>query len=257
MSQSRKPRPGSAANTDPKRRFDQGPELPLDQKLPLASEPSRPGPAANTEADRPGSAAAGPGPLGPSRRPSTAIVTAPNAVTLLRLLLMPVCALLLGSGRYGLGLVLTALVGATDWVDGWLARRTGRVSRLGQLMDPLADRLLIASVALALLVRGVLPWPAALLLLGRDVVLLGGWPLLRRRGVEPPEVIWVGKAATFDLLCALPMLTLGATGLAVAPAAHALGLLLLWAGVALYYLAGLAYVRMALERLGRQTRAGA
>jgi cardiolipin synthase len=214
-------------------------------------------PAAGHEPpDRPGSANAGPGPLGPSRRPSTAIVTAPNAVTLIRLLLLPVCGLLLASGRYGVGIVLTALVGATDWVDGWLARRIGRVSRLGQLMDPLADRLLIASVALALLARGVLPWPAVLLLVGRDVVLLAGWPLLKRRGVEPPEVIWLGKAATFDLLTALPVLTVGDTGLAVAPAAHALGLLLLWLGVALYYLAGAVYVRMAVERLGQQARTG-
>ena len=199
---------------------------------------------------------AGPGPLGPAWRPSTAIVTAPNAVTLVRLLLMPVCALLLTSGSYGPGLVLTALVGSTDWVDGWLARRTGTVSRLGQLLDPLADRLLIASVAIALLVRGVLPWQAALLLLARDVVLLAGWPLLKRRGVEPPEVVWVGKAATLVLLVALPVLTFGATGLAVAPLAEVLGLALLWFGVALYYLAGAVYVRMAIERLGERTAAG-
>jgi cardiolipin synthase len=195
----------------------------------------------------PGKADAAPGPLGPAWRPSTAIVTVPNAVTLIRLLLMPVCAA---------GLVLTAVVGSTDWVDGWLARRTGTVSRLGQLLDPLADRLLIASVAVALLVRGVLPWPAVLLLLARDVVLLAGWPLLKRRGVEPPEVVWVGKAATFVLLLALPVLTLGATGAAVAPAAKVLGLVLLWLGVALYYLAGAVYVRMAVERLGGRTAAG-
>jgi cardiolipin synthase len=204
----------------------------------------------------PGKADAAPGPLGPAWRPSTAIVTVPNAVTLIRLLLMPVCALLLASGRYLAGLVLTAVVGSTDWVDGWLARRTGTVSRLGQLLDPLADRLLIASVAVALLVRGVLPWPAALLLLARDVVLLAGWPLLKRRGVEPPEVVWVGKAATFVLLLALPVLTLGATGVAVAPVAKVLGLALLWLGVALYYLAGAVYVRMAAERLGERTAAG-
>jgi cardiolipin synthase (CMP-forming) len=223
-----------------------------------ASQP-RPRPAGPTEepADRlPGRAEAAPGPLGPAWRPSTAIVTAPNAVTLIRLLLMPVCALLLASGRYGYGLVLTAVVGSTDWVDGWLARRTGTVSRLGQLLDPLADRLLIASVAVALLVRGVLPWPAALLLLARDVLLLAGWPLLKRRGVEPPEVVWVGKAATFVLLFALPVLTLGATGVAVAPVAEVLGLALLWFGVVLYYLAGAVYVRMAVERLGERTAAG-
>jgi cardiolipin synthase (CMP-forming) len=197
-----------------------------------------------------------PGPLGPSRRVSSAIRTVPNAVTLVRLLLMPVCAYLLATGRYGWGLVLTALVGSTDWVDGWLARRFGQVSRVGQLLDPLADRLLIASVAIALVVRGVLPWQAAALLVARDLVLLAGWPLLKRRGIEPPEVIFLGKAATLVLLLALPVLTLGATGLAVAGVAHLLGLALLWAGVVMYYLAGAVYVRMVLERLGHRAGAG-
>jgi cardiolipin synthase (CMP-forming) len=203
-----------------------------------------------------GGAEVGPGPLGPSRRVSTAIVTAPNAVTLVRVLLMPVCAYLLATGRYGWGLALTAVVGSTDWVDGWLARRTGQVSRLGQLMDPLADRLLIASVAIALVVRGVLPWPAALLLVARDLFLLAAWPLLKRRGIEPPEVVFLGKAATLVLLIALPVLTLGATGVAVAPAARLLGLALLWGGLVLYYLAGAVYVRMVLERLGSRAGAG-
>jgi cardiolipin synthase (CMP-forming) len=198
----------------------------------------------------------GPGPLGPSRRVSSAIRTVPNAVTLVRLLLMPVCAYLLASGRYGWGLVLTAVVGSTDWVDGWLARRFGQVSRVGQLLDPLADRLLIASVAIALVVRGVVPWQAAVLLVARDLVLLAGWPLLKRRGIEPPEVVFLGKAATLVLLFALPVLTLGATGLAVAGVAHVLGLALLWAGVVMYYLAGAVYVRMVLERLGHRAGAG-
>jgi cardiolipin synthase len=208
-------------------------------------------PVAHTPPGAPDGAA--PGPLGPSRRVSTAIVTLPNAVTLVRLLLMPVCAYLLATGRYGSGLVLTALVGSTDWVDGWLARRTGQVSRLGQLLDPLADRLLIASVAIALVVRGVVPWQAAVLLVARDLVLLCGWPLLKRRGIEPPEVIQLGKAATLVLLCALPVLTLGATGLAVADVARVLGLAGLWVGVVMYYLAGAVYVRMVLERLGHRT----
>jgi cardiolipin synthase (CMP-forming) len=192
----------------------------------------------------------------PPRRVSTAIRTVPNAVTLVRLLLMPVCAYLLATGRFGWGLVLTAVVGSTDWVDGWLARRYGQVSRLGQLLDPLADRLLIASVAIALVVQGVLPWPAAALLLARDLILLAGWPLVRRRGIEPPEVIFLGKAATLVLLLALPILTLGATGLAVADAARLLGLALLWSGVVMYYLAGAVYVRMVLERLRQRAGAG-
>jgi len=183
------------------------------------------------------------------QRPSTAIVTVPNAISFARLLLMPVCAWQLATGHYATGLWLTALVGSTDWVDGWLARRTGQVSRLGQLLDPFADRMLIASVAIALVARGVLPWPAVALLLGRDAVILAGFPLLSRRGVRPPDVVWVGKAATFDLLVALPVLVVGETGLALAPAAHAVGLALLWAGVVLYYVAGAVYVRMALEGL--------
>jgi cardiolipin synthase len=192
----------------------------------------------------------------PAQRVSTAIRTVPNAVTLARLLLMPVCAYLLATCRYGWGIALTAVVGSTDWVDGWLARRTGQVSRLGQLLDPLADRLLIASVAIALVIRDVVPWQAAVLLLARDLVLLCAWPLLKRRGIEPPEVILLGKAATLVLLIALPVLTLGATGVAVADAARVLGLLGLWAGVVMYYLAGAVYVRMVLDRLGQQAEDG-
>jgi cardiolipin synthase (CMP-forming) len=201
----------------------------------------------------PGDPAEAAGPLGPSRRVSSAIRTVPNAVTLVRLLLMPLCAYLLATGRYGWGLVLTAVVGSTDWVDGWLARRTGQVSRLGQLLDPLADRLLIVSVAIALVMQDVVPWQAAVLLLARDLILLAGWPILKRRGIEPPEVILLGKAATLVLLIALPVLTLGATDLAVADIARVLGLAGLWAGVVMYYLAGAVYVRMVLERLGHRT----
>lgn len=197
------------------------------------------------EADRPGA--------GGERM--SAILTAPNVITFTRLLLMPVCAWLLAHGRWGVGLWLTAVVGSTDWVDGWLARRTGSVSRLGQLMDPFADRLLIASVTIALLVRGVLPLVAVLLLVGRDLLLLAGFPLLASRGVRPPEVVWVGKAATLVLLFALPILALGETGVAVAGAARALGLALLAFGVVLYYVAGVVYVRMAVQGL-RAARSG-
>jgi cardiolipin synthase (CMP-forming) len=179
----------------------------------------------------------------------SAILTAPNVITFTRLLLMPVCAWLLVDGRWAAGLWLTAVVGSTDWVDGWLARRTGSVSRLGQIMDPLADRLLIASVTIALVIRDVVPLPAVLLLVGRDLVLLIGFPLLARRGVRPPDVVWVGKAATFVLLFALPTLVVGETGLGLAPTARALGLALLWFGVVLYYVAGAIYVRMALQGL--------
>jgi cardiolipin synthase len=195
------------------------------------------------------------GEASPGDERMSAILTAPNVITFTRLLLMPVCAWLLANGRWGPGLWLTAVVGSTDWVDGWLARRTGSVSRLGQLMDPFADRLLIASVTIALLVRGVLPLPAVLLLVGRDLLLLAGFPLLASRGVRPPDVVPVGKAATLVLLFALPVLALGETGVSLAGAARALGLALLAFGIVLYYVAGVVYVRMALQEL-RAVRSG-
>jgi cardiolipin synthase len=241
-----------------------------DPSVPIASTPNPAGPAtamsgsASTPPDAgPGAPAGADGrPAGGEERrvgwaiPSSAIVTAPNAISLGRLLLMPVCAWLLASQHYASGLVLTAAVGATDWVDGWLARRIGQVSRVGQLLDPLADRLLIASVAVALLIRGVLPWPAVALLVARDLILLAGWPILNRRGVRPPEVVWIGKAATFDLLIALPLLVTGETTWVIATVGHDLGLALLWLGVVMYYVAGVVYVRMAIEGLSRRERAG-
>ena len=185
---------------------------------------------------------------------SSAIATVPNAISFGRLVLMPAAAWLLARGSWAAGLWLTAVLGATDWVDGWLARRTGTVTRLGQLLDPLADRLLIASVAVALLVRGVLPWPAVVLLVGRDVLLLSGVGLLAGRGVRPPDVIWLGKATTFMLLVALPLLALGETGVGFADASHLLGVVLLWVGVVGYWVTGAIYMRTALGAL-REPRA--
>jgi cardiolipin synthase len=181
--------------------------------------------------------------------PSDAVWTLPNAISFARILLMPLCAWLIASGRLGVGVVLTAMVGSTDWVDGWLARRTGTVSRLGQVLDPLADRLLIASIAVALLMRGALPWLAVVLLVGRDVLLLAGFRLLLRRGVRPPEVLWLGKATTMVLLVALPALVLGETEVLVAPVFRVGGLLLLWLGIVLYYVVGWLYVRLAVAAL--------
>jgi cardiolipin synthase len=180
---------------------------------------------------------------------SSAILTAPNVISFVRILLMPLCAWLLATGRFAPGFLLTAIVGTTDWVDGWLARRTNSVSRLGQLLDPLADRLLIGSVAIALVVRGALPWPALIALLGRDLLLLVGFRMLENRGIRPPDVIWLGKLATFVLLVALPSLALGETSASVAPAFKVFGLVALWAGVVLYWVTGLRYLRIGLDAL--------
>lgn len=180
---------------------------------------------------------------------SSAIVTVPNVITFSRVLLMPVCAWLLATDWLAVGILLTGAVAATDWLDGWIARRTHTISRLGQLLDPLADRLLLASVAVALLVRGALPWPAVALLVGRDLLLLAGFQLLQRRGVRPPDVVWLGKTATAVLLSALPVLALGETTIPGAWLLRVAGLAALTIGLVLYYVVGGIYVRAALAQL--------
>jgi cardiolipin synthase len=208
------------------------------------------------------------GAAGPDETPvSSAILTGPNAISFARILLLPVCAWLLAGEWLVAGIVLTSLVAGTDWLDGWLARRTRQISRLGQLLDPLADRLLIAAVAVALLARGALPWVALALLVGRDLALLVGFQILQRRGVRPPEVIFLGKAATTVLLITLPVLaaaetgvaaavSLGVAGVTLAGFLRLSGLIALWVGLALYWWVGVIYTRSAVAQLtearGRQ-----
>src|ERR687890_80442 len=91
------------------------------------------------------------------------VLTAANLISFARLLGVPLFLFLLFTGATGAAVAVLAIGGTTDWVDGWVARRFGQVSRVGELLDPLADRLLIASVAIALVIREVLPWPAAML----------------------------------------------------------------------------------------------
>lgn len=207
---------------------------------------------ANAEPARPG----GGEPSGSTSAPaevSSAILTLPNAVTAVRLAGIPVCALLLLRGDYAAGAALTAVVAGTDWLDGWLARRYGQVSRVGQLLDPLADRLLIAVVALALAIQGVISWPVLILLAGRDLLLLGGFAVLARRGVRPPDVIWFGKAVTFYLLVIVTGLILSQTGIPLAWLLQDLAPFAVGLGVALYYAVGITYVVLALRQVRTTT----
>jgi cardiolipin synthase (CMP-forming) len=139
----------------------------------------------------------------------------------------------------GLAVIVLAISSFTDWLDGKLARLLNQTSRLGQLLDPAADRLYIVATVLALSVRHIMPWWLAGLLLGRDVVLLGFVPVLKRHGYGPAlPVHYLGKAATFNLLYALPLLLLGNGASALNHAARIAG----WAfgiwGTVLYWYAG-------------------
>jgi len=171
------------------------------------------------------------------------VLTIPNALSLLRLVLVPVFFWLILGDHDGWALAVLALSGASDYFDGALARRWGQVSRVGQLLDPAADRLYIFSTVLGLAMQHVIPWWLLGVLVGRDAVVAVTIPVLAHHGYGPLPVHLLGKAATFNLLYAFPLLLLaqvgGGVGAAVRPVAWAFA----WWGVTLYWWAGWLYVR--------------
>ena len=181
-----------------------------------------------------------------SADPRDRILTIPNALSFARLLLVPVFLwLILGPQQDELALVVLVVSGATDWLDGKIARATGATSRLGELLDPAADRLFIIATVIGLLVRGIVPLWLVILLMSRDLLLLVLVPALKKRGITALPVHFLGKAATMNLLYAFPLLLLSdGTGL-VATAAYVIGWAFVLWGCALYWCAGLLYVTQA------------
>jgi cardiolipin synthase (CMP-forming) len=176
-------------------------------------------------------------------QPVDRVVTLPNALSALRLALVPVFFWLVLSHRDGWALAVLFVSGWTDYFDGVLARRFNQVSRLGQLLDPAADRLYILATLVGLAWRGVVPWWLLALVVGRDVLLAFTIPLLARYGYGPLPVHFLGKAATFNLLYAFPLLLLAQIGGPVADVARVFGWAFAWWGTALYWWAGWLYVR--------------
>jgi CDP-diacylglycerol--glycerol-3-phosphate 3-phosphatidyltransferase len=174
---------------------------------------------------------------------SDRVWTLPNALSVLRLLGVPLFLwLLLGPEADGWAVVVLMVAGATDWLDGKLARWLNQGSKLGALLDPAADRLYIVSTLVALALRDVVPAWIVAVLLGRELVLGVMLLVLRRHGYPPLQVHYLGKAATLLLLYAFPGLLLadgtGWLATAIEPFAWAFTI---W-GTALYVLAGLFYV---------------
>jgi cardiolipin synthase len=168
--------------------------------------------------------------------------TLPNLLSLIRLAGVPVFLwLVLGPEADGWALTLLMVSGVTDFLDGYLARRLGQTSMLGQILDPVADRLYILAVVVGLALREVIPWWAALSLPLRDLLLWGLVPLLRTRGYSALPVHFLGKAATFNLLYAFPLLLLGDGEGTVATLANVFGWAFALWGIGLYWWAGLLY----------------
>jgi cardiolipin synthase len=174
---------------------------------------------------------------------SNRVLTVPNLISFARILLIPVFVLLLlNEGTERAGLLLLGFVVSTDWVDGQIARRTGQVSELGKILDPVADRLAIAAALITLVVRDAFPLWAALLILVRDVALLivGIW--LIRRDIRI-DVRLLGKVATFSLMFAVPAIAWGNFGLGLDATALALGWSAFAVGIVEYYVATFMYVQ--------------
>ncbi len=186
------------------------------------------------------------------------MLTVPNLLSVLRLAGVPLMLWLLLAGDHRgddvWAIVVLALGGISDWADGKLARLLDQYSRLGELLDPAADRLYILAALLALGLRGVVPWWAIGVLVLRDAVLAAALPALRRRGYGPPPVVYLGKAATFLLLWTFPLLLAGLQEGWFAdlcrPTGWAVGI---WGG-ALYLYTGVLYL---IQMIAAPPRAGA
>jgi cardiolipin synthase len=170
------------------------------------------------------------------------VLTLPNVLSTLRLVGVPLFLWLILNEHDGWALLVLMLSGVTDYLDGKIARRFGLVSRLGQLLDPLADRLYILTTLLGLGWRDIIPWWLVIALLGRELMLLGLLAVLRRHGYLALPVHFVGKAATFCLLYAFPLLLLADGSGTVAEVARAIGWGFAWWGTGLYWVAGVMYV---------------
>ncbi|GGO67909.1 CDP-diacylglycerol--glycerol-3-phosphate 3-phosphatidyltransferase [Nocardioides deserti] len=176
-------------------------------------------------------------------RPRTNRVwTLPNVLSMLRLAGVPLFLwLVLGPEADVWALAVLMVSGVTDWLDGYLARKWDQVTVLGQALDPIADRLYILAAVVGLAMRDVIPWWLAVSLPLRDLLLWVLVPFLRTRGYTALPVHFLGKAATFNLLYAFPLLFLGDGDGTVAELAQVLGWAFALWGIGLYWWAGLLY----------------
>lgn len=188
--------------------------------------------------------------------------TWPNAITLLRLLMVPVFLwLLFGTNHRAIAAWLLGALGATDWIDGFVARRLHQVSNVGKVLDPTADRILVITGLLAVAIAGGVPWWFALLTLAREIIVSVMTLTLAALGAARINVLWWGKVSTFALMTSFPLflLTTNPHGAALRGWQHdardvcwvigIMGLTLSWAVL-------IGYVRRAMDalRAGRRGR---
>jgi len=214
--------------------------------------------AAAPSADRPGAPTSPGGGQPPPEQPTFGrILTVPNLLSALRLLGVPVFLwLALGPRADWAALGILVFAGVSDYLDGWLARALNQTSRLGTLLDPLADRLYILATIIALTIRGNIPWWLAAVIIGRDVFISLLLVPMRRLGLGTAlPVHYLGKAATLNLLYAFPLLLLADGHGWLSGVVRPLGWAFAIWGTALYWWAGLLYA-FQIAGIARDRRAG-
>jgi len=187
----------------------------------------------------------------PAEIVTSRILTIPNILSLARLATVPVFVWLFVTDKTNAAVTLYAIAAWTDFFDGYLARKLNSVSELGKLLDPLADRVFIVALAVALVARDVLPLWLAIAIIARDVVILSAFPFVDRSGIQRIPVNFTGKSATAALLAGLTLLAFSETTVPIfgneVSADIGLGLTLL--GALLYWVAGGMYARELIVRL--------
>ncbi|GAA2230074.1 MULTISPECIES: CDP-alcohol phosphatidyltransferase family protein [Kitasatospora] len=175
------------------------------------------------------------------------VLTIPNLLSMGRLVGVPIFLWLIlwpvfgGPENDGWAIVVLMLSGVSDYLDGKLARRWGQISRLGQILDPAADRLYVISTLVGLTWRGILPWWVTAILAARELFIASLLPILSRYGYGPLQTSFLGKAATFNLMYAFPLLLLGSGTGWLATVAGIVSWAFIWWGTTLYWWAAILY----------------
>jgi cardiolipin synthase len=186
------------------------------------------------------------------------IITIPNVLTLVRLLCLPVFWWLLFTqdNRLAAGILL-AVLGATDWCDGYIARHFNQLSNFGKVFDPTADRLLFFVAIAAIIIDGSAPLWFCVAVLVREVLVAAVTVTVTALGAQPVAVTWFGKAGTFALMFAFPLFLGGASDAAIAPLLEALAWVAAVPGLVFSYYAAFGYIPRWRDNLrdGRARRA--
>ena len=187
-----------------------------------------------------------PAAAGPQDEASRRVLSIPNALSLLRLATVPVFIWLFVAGETNLAVAIYAAGAWTDFFDGYIARRFDQVTELGKLLDPLADRIFIVALAVALVATDALPLWLALSIVARDVLLLAAFPFVDKRGVRRIRVTFAGKTATAALLFGLTLIAYSETTFPAADKPDEVGFAFVLGGAILYWITAFQYAREAM-----------